>query len=47
MVKKMQKHYIHVSETEVSFFSIYFWFKYNLGQKYYAPQVRPDQRSNS
>ena len=20
----------------------YFWFKYDLGQKYYAPQVRPN-----
>ena len=26
---------------------VYFWFKYNLGQKYYAPQVRPDRGSNS
>ena len=25
----------------------YFWFKYDLGQKYYAPQVKPDQHSNS
>ena len=25
---------------------IYFWFKYNLGQKYQAPQVRPDRGSN-
>ena len=25
----------------------YFWFKYDLGQKYYAPQVRPDRGSNS
>ena len=25
----------------------YIWFKYNLGLKYYAPQVRPDQGSNS
>ena len=24
-----------------------FWFKYNLGQKYYAPQVRPSRGSNS
>ena len=24
-----------------------FWFKYDLGQKYYAPQVRPDLGSNS
>ena len=23
------------------------WFKYDLGQKYYVPQVRPDQGSNS
>ena len=25
----------------------YVWFKYDLGQKYYAPQVQPDQGSNS
>ena len=25
----------------------YIWFKYDLGQKYYAPQVRPDWGSNS
>ena len=24
----------------------YFWFKYDLGQKYYTPQVRPDRGSN-
>ena len=24
-----------------------FWFKYDLGQKYYAPQVRPDWGLNS
>ena len=23
------------------------WFKYDLGQKYYAPQVRPNRGSNS
>ena len=26
---------------------IFFWFKYNLGQKYDTPQVRPDRGSNS
>ena len=26
---------------------IYFWFKYDLGQKYYAPQVWPNRGSNS
>ena len=26
---------------------LYFWFKYDLGQRYQAPQVRPDQGSNS
>ena len=25
----------------------YFWFKYDLGQKYHASQVRPDRGSNS
>ena len=25
----------------------YFWFKYNLGQKHYASQDRPDRGSNS
>ena len=25
----------------------YFWFKYDLGQKYQAPQVQPDWGSNS
>ena len=25
----------------------YFWFTYDLGQKYQAPQVRPDRDSNS
>ena len=24
-----------------------FWFKYDLGQKYYAPQVQPNRGSNS
>ena len=28
-------------------YSEYFWFKYYLGQKYYAPQVQPDRDSNS
>ena len=27
--------------------SIYIWFKYDLGQKYYTPQVWPNQDSNS
>ena len=27
--------------------SKYFWFKYDLGQKYYSPQVWPDWGSNS
>ena len=27
--------------------TIYIWFKYDLGQKYYAPQVQPHQGSNS
>ena len=26
---------------------LYVWFKYDLGQKYQAPQVRPDRDSNS
>ena len=26
---------------------LYFWFKYDLGQKYYATQVRPDRGLNS
>ena len=26
---------------------LYWWIKYDLGQKYYAPQVRPDWGSNS
>ena len=26
---------------------LYVWFKYDLGQMYYAPQVRPDRGSNS
>ena len=25
----------------------YYWFKYDLGQKYCAPQVRPDWGSNA
>ena len=25
----------------------YFWFKYDLGEKYYTPQVQPDRGSNS
>ena len=40
--------------TRVSCWSInaivikgYFWFKYDLGQKYQAPQARPDRGSNS
>ena len=31
----------------VPMFILYFWFKYDLGQKYYAPQVRPDRGSHS
>ena len=27
--------------------NLYFWAKYDLEQKYYAPQVRPDWGSNS
>ena len=27
--------------------NFYFWFKYDLGQKYYAPLVQPDRCSNS
>ena len=27
--------------------ALYFWIKYDLGQKYYAPKVRPDRGSNS
>ena len=26
---------------------LYFWFKYGIGHKYYAPQFRPDNGSNS
>ena len=26
---------------------VYFWFKYDSGQKYYASQVQPDRGSNS
>ena len=29
------------------FIVLYIWFRYDLGQKYYAPQVWPDQGSNS
>ena len=36
-----------VNKMEYYKINIYFWFKYDLGQKYYAPQVRPDQGSNS
>ena len=28
-------------------FSRYFWIKYDIGQKYYAPQVQPDWGSNT
>ena len=27
-------------------YNLYFWFKYDLGQKYHAPQVLPDRGSN-
>ena len=43
---------LHVTETIYSALNrkdehiIYFWFKYDLGQKHYAPQVRPDRGSN-
>ena len=37
----MQVVIIYVCSTSI------FWFKYDLGQKYYAPQVRPNQGSNS
>ena len=30
-----------------SIWLLYFWFKYDLGQKYYTCQVQPDQGSNS
>ena len=33
--------------SSVCAFSLYFWFKYDLGQKYYALQVQSDQGLNS
>ena len=36
-------HLNHIPETCKQ----YFWFKYDLGQKYYASQIRPDRSSNS
>ena len=32
---------------ELIYLHLYFLFKYDLGQKYQAPQVRPDRGSNS
>ena len=31
----------------LNFLDFYFWFKYNLGQKYYVPQVRPNHSTIS
>ena len=31
----------------IGLFGSYFWFKYDLGQKYYTPKVWPNQGSNS
>ena len=35
------------NHQEISMLKLLFWFKYDLGQKYYAPQVRPDLGLNS
>ena len=34
-------------QNHIYSYSIIFWFKYDLGQTYQAPQVRPDRGSNS
>ena len=31
----------------ISDLNVYFWFNYELGQKYHTPQVQPDRGSNS
>ena len=31
---------------QLGYLLVYFWFKYNLGQKYYAPQVPSDHGLN-
>ena len=33
--------------AEGSCHDVYFWSKYDIGQKYHAPQVRLDKGSNS
>ena len=42
---------IHVNSLDIPVSSVgcttIFWFKYDLGEKYYAPQVQPDRGSNS
>ena len=36
-----------LSSDQLSDFHEYFWFKYDIGQKYYAPHVWPEWGSNS
>ena len=38
---------VKLSARNVNLDCIYIWIKYNLGQKYYAQQVRLDRDSNS
>ena len=38
---------MHWLSDTVMHWQLIFWFKYDLGQKYQAPQVRPNQGSNS
>ena len=38
---------IYYLESEHFKVPLYFWIKYDLGQKYYTPIVRPDRGSNS
>ena len=48
VLKVFSLHIITLGNTWIiTLVIIYFWFKYDLGQKYYAPQVQPDQGSNS
>ena len=40
--------YFHSHKADIAIFlHEYFWFKYDLGQRYHAPQVQPDRGLNS
>ena len=44
---KIYKTTFRHKERKMKAAELHFWFKYDLGQEYYAPQVRPNQGQNS